>query len=332
LDDTCDVSFDLDDDAYGNAKLETSESPVIHHIKLKKSLLTDPELRKSEAETDAIIFGLEVSENDVASLSFLHELGHLVLQHYEVSESDIYTREGKLTVLGEQQEDEAYVFARAQFVAIREFVRVLATMYRNEAIYSRKTCGACGVEEGQIHRDFCDMEECPICGDQFFACDCNVDEKLQNRIPFIGFPLICDYCGKLWPEFFKDDEWKSVLPRIHWGKLLCLDCWQYIKNLIRGTALMGYLNLDEREHFRIIKRRLRARGLKPEMSADDNRHTEWEIHGPHQDMNHHVYVGPAYEKDPDDSLNVAIYPRAVYDIGDLDWWRVTAEYRIPVVK
>jgi len=99
-------------------------------------------------------------------------------------------------------------------------------------LYKRKRCGDCGVEEGELHQLGCDLERCPICEGQFISCDCNYDKKLKKRVPFINFPLICEYCGELWPEFFMDDEWKDILPKIYWKKLLCLDCWEYIKGIL----------------------------------------------------------------------------------------------------
>lgn len=134
-----------------------------------------------------------------------------------------------------------------------------------------RTCGDCGVEEGQLHEFGCDMERCPFCGNQLISCNCVYellkirDEekytaetsflppdiysegitvaqerqwlKLLNdkgRIPWIDYPIICARCGKLWPRFFMvtDEAWKHYIQPNQRRSVLCEACYDEIKNLI----------------------------------------------------------------------------------------------------
>jgi len=89
---------------------------------------------------------------------------------------------------------------------------------------------------------------------------------------------------------------------------------------------MGIINLDEdKEIVRYIRRSLARRGLKPDFEED------WEVHGPHRDMNYQVYIG--YAGNDHWYGCVAIYPRAVYEIDrPSDWWRAYPENRIPTER
>lgn len=72
----------------------------------------------------------------------------------------------------------------------------------------RDSCGDCGVREGAIHEDGCDMESCAFCGGQRISCGCSakhfypshrgVREELPEnfismtkaeRAEFVGLPL-----------------------------------------------------------------------------------------------------------------------------------------------
>lgn len=109
---------------------------------------------------------------------------------------------------------------------------------------------------------------------------------------------------------------------------------------------MGTLDLEnEKYHSKRIRKALNRRGLKMDKDED------WEIHGPHMEMNYQVYVGYGYE-DADPNAKcicpskevqiihckahkrytcVAIYPKAVYEIEDIsDWWKAEPENRIQI--
>ncbi len=104
---------------------------------------------------------------------------------------------------------------------------------------------------------------------------------------------------------------------------------------------MGTLNFKkEKEHLAKIRKTLARRGLVPDLKS------EWEIHGPHRDMDYQVYVGyamPSNEKEQrrycilpwkqckvhPNYYCVAIYPKAVYEIDDPNsWYKVSKEDRI----
>jgi hypothetical protein len=40
-------------------------------------------------------------------------------------------------------------------------------------------CGDCGVKKGQYHTDGCDIEQCPICGNQLLSCDCEIYDYVE---------------------------------------------------------------------------------------------------------------------------------------------------------
>jgi len=109
---------------------------------------------------------------------------------------------------------------------------------------------------------------------------------------------------------------------------------------------MGILDFeDQRHHLTYISRVLSRRGLLPDLGE------EWEIHGPHDDMDYQVYVGYAVPRDENKKCQslgcnlswkkckkhtnfdcVAIYPKAVYHIEEpCDWAKVDPEDRIPVL-
>lgn len=86
---------------------------------------------------------------------------------------------------------------------------------------------------------------------------------------------------------------------------------------------MGEVDEEQRKKIRKV---LARRRLKPDFTF------EWEVHGPHKEMNYEVYVGLAYTEDKNRWVYVAIYPWAVYEIDDIgDWYLRNPKKRIFVV-
>lgn len=91
-------------------------------------------------------------------------------------------------------------------------------------------CGACGVEEGELHREGCDLELCADCGGQRVGCDCNSG----RRYPFISYPLHrCYRCGSdKYSGFLVPDEvWAYYIePKVR-DKVLCRSCFEHIRQV-----------------------------------------------------------------------------------------------------
>lgn len=98
-------------------------------------------------------------------------------------------------------------------------------------------CHDCGVKEGRIHQDGCDMERCPNCGGQLISCDCDHNFEEEDRIPYIQYPIICSKCGERWPEFFRveNNEWEKYIEPGKRNTVICWECYSEIKRLIDET-------------------------------------------------------------------------------------------------
>ena len=98
-------------------------------------------------------------------------------------------------------------------------------------------CGDCGVKEGELHKDGCDMEKCPKCGGQLISCgcydNCESFSELPFRIPHVDIPIVCRTCGEVWPELFivPDADWiQYVVPELQ-KEVLCPTCYVKMRHL-----------------------------------------------------------------------------------------------------
>ena len=56
----------------------------------------------------------------------------------------------------------------------------------------------------------------------------------KGRIPYISYPVICQRCGALWPEFFRvsDEEWAHYIEPAMRRFVICRPCYDFIKVVI----------------------------------------------------------------------------------------------------
>jgi hypothetical protein len=127
------------------------------------------------------------------------------------------------------------------------------------------------LKRGQIHQFGCDLEICPFCGEVLNFCACGMeifqkeakayDDLLlfwdfelegktktrldiwlkiledKGRVPYIEYPIVCFKCGKIDPEWFSvsNSEWEFYISKDVQGKIICKECYSYIKETIENN-------------------------------------------------------------------------------------------------
>lgn len=61
--------------------------------------------------------------------------------------------------------------------------------------------------------------------------------QANGLIPYVVYPNMCCKCGTLWPEMFRvpNDEWQRYVAPNQRRKMLCRDCYDWIKTTIDGA-------------------------------------------------------------------------------------------------
>lgn len=113
-----------------------------------------------------------------------------------------------------------------------------ATLQWRAELQSDKRCDDCGVAEGELHRLGCELERCPVCGEQAISCEAHCwtptgrprKSFLAKRTPFIATPNFCRRCLVPWPEMFvvPDEEWRANIPADLQHEMLCRSCYDLI--------------------------------------------------------------------------------------------------------
>ena len=157
--------------------------------------------------------------------------------------------------------DKLYVFScsKCEWEGSDFKTKKIKSDFRNQA----KIGHDCGIVEGELHKENCDMEQCSFCGQQLLTCGCrytevgyNIDnlpedisnnglddverekwkEKLQEkgRIPYIFYPNICNKCGVLWPIYINIPPEDLMKYTFIDGKrhLFCRTCYNEVKSMI----------------------------------------------------------------------------------------------------
>lgn len=83
----------------------------------------------------------------------------------------------------------------SQATALIDGVQCRRVLYGKESYdcgADHKRCHDCGVIKGYVHLFWCDVEDCPACGEQLFSCDCHA---FIGKVPKHNWETTCGLLG-----------------------------------------------------------------------------------------------------------------------------------------
>lgn len=79
---------------------------------------------------------------------------------------------GQRVIEGWPEQIEAAQLKRTYVSRGKAYTRVAYGDEADDWSADSRSCHDCAVMKGQLHVPGCDVERCPVCGEQVFSCDC----------------------------------------------------------------------------------------------------------------------------------------------------------------
>lgn len=117
---------------------------------------------------------VDVSEQEVVACYYRASYPLLdILANLKAKENTEYTPLARCTVCGDVMLRSIGCSCKSVKINGKVYERV---RYGNEEVeWEDDRCHDCGAEPGLLHHAGCDVEECPVCGNQLTSCDCDFE-------------------------------------------------------------------------------------------------------------------------------------------------------------
>lgn len=157
-------------------------------IKVKYSVLFSIYKRLYEEQLQKELY---IENVDVTMIKSIIEFAdkYTILRGIEIKKSDVSAYKEDISVAQQHpffKDKYGAVVSRIRFGFEKEYHEGVEEgdhdSYYTPTIYLWDYCDDCGAKQGEYHLANCDLERCPICGEQALTCDCELKwaEDLEN--------------------------------------------------------------------------------------------------------------------------------------------------------